>query len=123
MTDSDQRLPHLAKKIHEQIRKTALGAETLVPWERTEDIAESIRSLKMSGHRIIGLEQHKKSINLSDYEAPEKIALILGREVEGIDPNILALCDDIIEIPQHGKKESLNVVQACAIALYTLQES
>ncbi|MCX6725044.1 MAG: hypothetical protein NTX80_00635, partial [Candidatus Saccharibacteria bacterium] len=51
----------------------------------------------------------------------QDVALILGREVEGIDAKILKLCDLILEIPMLGKKESLNVTQAAAIALYQLR--
>lgn len=123
IANKDQRLPHIAKKIHQQIQKTALGAETLVPWEYTLDVAEAISLLKKAGYRITALEQNEKSLILNEYEAPDKIALLLGREVEGIDSKILSLCDDVVEIRQYGKKESLNVVQACAIALYALQES
>lgn len=55
---------------------------------------------------------------LGSYDPPQKLALIVGREVEGIEPEVLALADTIIEIPMLGSKESFNVVQAAAMALY-----
>ncbi len=57
---------------------------------------------------------------LTDYKAPGKLVLLLGEEVEGITPDLRAQCDDLIEIPMHGQKESFNVSVATGIALYTL---
>ena len=55
---------------------------------------------------------------LPQYAPPQKIALLVGREVEGVEPDVLAACDTILEIPMYGSKESFNVVQAAAMALY-----
>lgn len=114
----DPRLPHLAKKINDQIAKTALGAEKLDFWEHDDDIETIIADLKNQGFIIAALEQAPNSIPLPDFQAPAKLALIVGREVEGLEPEILALCDLILEIPMLGRKESFNVAQAAAIALY-----
>lgn len=117
-TKNDTRLPHIAEKLSSQIHKTALGAETMVPFEYTE--VPDIDALRLHGYRIVGLEQAKKSILLSDYKPREKIALIIGEEVHGIPEEMLELCDDIIEIPMVGQKESFNVSVASGIALYAL---
>ncbi|MNI96729.1 tRNA (guanosine(18)-2'-O)-methyltransferase [compost metagenome] len=60
---------------------------------------------------------------LQDYKRPDKIALLLGEEVEGITPDMRKLCDDLIEIPMVGKKESFNVSVATGIALYALSST
>ncbi len=117
----DPRLPHIAEKLEKQINKTALGAESIVPFEYIE--YPPLEYLKMQGYKIIALEQDPKSIPLSKYSAPEKVALLLGEEVEGITPELLAECEDIIEIPMVGKKESFNVSVATGIALYALTTS
>lgn len=117
---NDARLPHIASKLGRQINKTALGAEDLVTWSYEVNPTPVINRLRVEGYTIVALEQSPESVDLPDYTAPEKICLLLGREVEGIEPRLLALCDDIIEIPQQGQKESLNVVQATAIALFEL---
>jgi tRNA G18 (ribose-2'-O)-methylase SpoU len=75
---------------------------------------------KKLGYRIVGLEQDKNSILLNDYKSSEKIVLILGEEVHGITQEIKSICDDLIEIPMFGKKESFNVSVAAGIALYGL---
>ena len=114
----DTRLPHIAAKLNEQIHKPALGTEAMVAWEHEEDVTELIRQLKKDGFAITALEQTATSTALPDWRVADKVAILLGREVEGIEPALLELCDRVIEIPQFGEKESLNVVQAAAIALY-----
>lgn len=115
----DKRLPHIRDKISAQIHKTALGAEQLVSFEyqQTPDIA----SLRSQGYTIAGLEQTSSSISLNDFRPPEKIALVLGEEVNGISTAILEVCDTTLEIPMFGQKESFNVSVACGIALYHLR--
>jgi tRNA G18 (ribose-2'-O)-methylase SpoU len=118
LTSSDARLPHLARKVDGQIVKTALGAEKLVPWEHHEAIGPVLSSLRGEGYKIYGLEQSGGATALPEFSAPDRLALIVGREVEGLEPAILDLCDGAVEIPMLGKKESFNVVQAAAMALY-----
>lgn len=115
---NDSRLPHIAEKLHQQIHKTALGAEEIVPFEYQE--VPDFEALRRTGYRIVGLEQAEHSINLPDYTTPEKVALLLGEEVHGINDHLLEQCDDIIEIPMRGEKESFNVSVAAGIALYHL---
>lgn len=115
---NDGRLPHLAEKIHKQIQKTALGAEEQLAWQHTEELEPLLQQLKAEGYTIAAIEQSDESIRLPDYVVPEKLALIVGREVEGIEPEVLAQCDTVLEIPMFGQKESFNVVQAAAMVLY-----
>ena len=114
----DPRLPHIANKITTQISKTALGAETMVPFECQEQ--PNLTALKASGYTIVALEQAPSAILLPSYNAPAKIALLLGEEVHGITGDLLQHCDAIIEIPMQGQKESFNVSVATGIALYGL---
>jgi len=113
----DERLPHIVQKLEKQIHKTALGAERLVPYEYHS--APPLEELRAAGYRIVGLEQDERSIMLSDYQASGNIALLLGEEVEGIELGLRAQCDDLVEIPMHGQKESFNVSVATGIALYS----
>jgi 23S rRNA (guanosine2251-2'-O)-methyltransferase len=117
-TANDPRMPHLAQRVHRQITKTSLGAEQGQPWERQEDVAQVIANLKVQGFTITGLEQTPSSINIVTYRPPERIAIILGREVEGLEQSVLGQCDLALEIPMLGSKESFNVVQAAAMVLY-----
>lgn len=117
-TKPDTRLPHVAEKLHAQIHKTALGAEEIVPFEYQE--SPNLVALTADGYRIVGLEQDDTSIPLQNYVTPGKVALILGEEVQGIPAELLRQCEDILEIPMVGQKESFNVSVAAGIALYQL---
>lgn len=119
--DDDERLPHIARKLTAQIHKTALDAEALVKWTHLDSVETCIAQLHEEGYVVAALEQGSNSVSLPDYKPPEKIALLLGREVEGIDAELLRRCDVCIEIPMFGDKESFNVVQAAAMALYHLR--
>lgn len=118
---NDERLPHIANKIDQRIHKTALGAEKSVSWEYEADIETLIAKLKEHGYTICALEQDQHATNIVNFRPPGKLALLLGREVEGIDTSLIGLCDQIIEIPMKGKKESFNVVQAFAMTGYHIQ--
>jgi tRNA G18 (ribose-2'-O)-methylase SpoU len=102
------------------LAKVALGAEKNVPWEAHDSVLDVISNLKKSGFSIVALEQTDSSIDYKDYDPPEKFALILGNEPNGIPKEVLQLCDSRIEIPMNGEKESLNVGVAAGIALYRL---
>lgn len=116
LQNKDERLPHLAQKIDKQIAKTALGAEKTLGIHA--NINEALVELKTLGYKIAAIEQAPDSLPLPEFKPPERIALIVGREVEGIEPEILDQCDQTLEIPMFGKKESFNVVQAAAMTLY-----
>lgn len=118
---NDPRLPHIREKLTAQIHKTALGAENLVPFAYYEDLSDWL-NLNQSEENlpIVALEQSKNSIMLSEFQPPEKFALLLGEEVNGITSELLSQCDSVIEIPMFGQKESFNVSVAAGIALYGL---
>jgi tRNA G18 (ribose-2'-O)-methylase SpoU len=120
----DKGLPHEQEKLRKQIHKTALGAEELIKWRRIDDIVDAINYCREQNCQIVALEQGSGSLNLAeprDYN--EDIALILGEEVHGIPPEILAKCDKILEIPMCGKKESFNVSVAGGTVLWELRKA
>jgi len=107
-------------RVQKDIAKSALGAETWIPWEYRENTISLINVLKKKGYKIIAIEQDEKSIDYRKIKKVEKIAIIMGPEVTGLDKEILNKCDIIAEIPMRGKKESLNVSVACGIALFRI---
>lgn len=115
---NDTRLPHVIDKLSKQIHKTALGAETYTPWQYKESIDSTIMEYKSKGFVIVALEQAVDAVYLPDFNVPDNLVIILGEEVKGISPDVLRICDNIVEIPMLGQKESFNVVQAAAIMLY-----
>lgn len=118
LVSDDPRLPHEQQKVAKLIQKTALGAEITQHWQRKTDIFAVLSDLKQQGYTIAALEQAENAISLPDFVTPDKLAIVLGREVEGVETEILHACDVTIEIPMFGKKESFNVVQAAAMMLY-----
>lgn len=118
LTPGDTRMPHLAAKLHRQITKTALGAESSQKWRHVDSVGDVLEKLQREGFTLAAVEQAGDSVRLPGYKPPQKIALLVGREVEGIEAEVLALCDTILEIPMYGQKESFNVVQAAAMSLY-----
>ena len=113
-------LPHVHDKLSRELHHAALGAEQTVPFCYSTNVIELIRELRSQDYRIVGLEQDQRSIPLPDYQPNDKIALLLGEEVHGLTSELRELCDDLIEIPMFGAKESYNVSVATGIALYEL---
>lgn len=105
------------------MEKVALGAQTWIPWEKKVRAASLIAKLKKEGWRVAAAEQSTGSRDHRQFarlHAKENICVVLGNEVKGLPKNILTACDDIIEIPMKGKKESLNVSVAAGIVLFAL---
>ena len=108
----------------EGVVKTALGAENSIPWEYQPSGLIAASLLKKQGYNLIALERTATSILINDYcpDSSDKrtIALILGNEKAGVDPGIIALCEEVIALPMMGKKASLNVAVAFGAAAYWL---
>lgn len=105
---------------HAKVAKTSLGAENHVPWEQKRNVKELIFGLKAKGYQIVGLELTKESVSFWNGEYKYPVALIVGNEIDGIHPDLLSLCDILVEIPMKGTKESLNVATATGICAYEI---
>lgn len=111
-----------AKPPHKEIKKTALGAEETVEWKHFKTSAEAIEELRVKGFNIYAAEQAEGSFKLNaiGFEPDEKIAVVFGNEVTGVEQSTIALCDGCIEIPQSGMKHSLNIATAAGVVLWEL---
>lgn len=105
-------------RVRKDFHKTALGAEEIIPWTYHKTFAECVDFLKEKGLLIVALEQDKKSVPYTTIPLEKDLAMVLGNEPEGFLLEDLALCDIVVEIPQYGEKESLNVSVAAGIALF-----
>ena len=105
-----------------EIHKTALGAEHTVDWEYFKTTEEAVELLRSEGYTIIAIEQVEGSISLDEYlpAADEKLALIFGNEVKGVQQEVVNMCDKTIEIPQFGTKHSFNIAVSAGIVLWDL---
>lgn len=107
---------------HKEIRKTALGSEETVRWQHFANAAEAIGQLRAGGYKVYAVEQVEGSIPLQAFHKhPEdKIAVVFGNEVTGVEQSTVLLCDGCIEIPQLGMKHSLNIATAAGIVLWEM---
>ena len=105
-----------------KIEKVALGAENFVPWEYAQSPGKIIKMLKKQypGLSVVALENNIAAIPITKFRAKFPLVLVLGEEVSGIAKPLLKLCDQVVEIPMRGKKESLNVSVAFGVAAYEL---
>lgn len=107
---------------HREIHKTAIGATESVEWKYFESTTEAINLLKSEGYTICAIEQTENSISLTELsiQKDEKVAIIMGNEVNGVDQDVIDISDKCIEIPQFGTKHSLNVSVCTGVVLWEL---
>ncbi|MEQ1553792.1 MAG: RNA methyltransferase [Ferruginibacter sp.] len=107
---------------HKEIKKTALGAEDTVDWKHFANANEAVCQLRNDGYKIYAVEQVVDSLMLHEvaFTATEKIAVIFGNEVTGVELETIKLCDGCIEIPQFGTKHSLNIATAAGVVLWEI---
>ncbi len=109
---------------NEHVRKTALGAENIVPWSAHKNAMKLAGELKANGCEIWALERTRQSVPLRSALTAtqlEKIVLVMGNEQAGVDPGILSLAHRIVHIEMQGRKRSFNVAVAFAVAASALQ--
>jgi tRNA G18 (ribose-2'-O)-methylase SpoU len=107
---------------HKEIKKTALGAEDTVEWKHFTNASSAIEDLKAKGYKVYAVEQVVNSFSLEKipFDAAEKIAVIFGNEVSGVEQDTILNCDGCIEIPQLGMKHSLNIATAAGVVLWEI---
>ena len=110
-----------------EIKKTSLGASGSVGWEHVgtaereslQETLELIKKLQAEGWQTVAIEQIDSAISLYEYTVPDRVVYIFGHEVDGVPEEIVAACDQVVEIPMQGMKESLNVSVTAGIVLFT----
>jgi tRNA G18 (ribose-2'-O)-methylase SpoU len=110
---------------HKEIKKTALGAEDTVEWKHFANASTAIEHLKQEGYKVYAVEQVVDSLSLEKmtFERDEKIAVIFGNEVSGVEQETILKCDGCIEIPQLGMKHSINIATAAGVVLWEIVRS
>lgn len=113
---------YTAKPPHKEIKKTALGAEDSVDWKYFKTAAEAMEDLRSLNFKVYAVEQAVGSLKLheSNFTKEEKIAVVFGNEVSGVEQQTILQCDGCIEIPQLGMKHSLNIATAAGVVLWEL---
>lgn len=103
---------------HPKVAAVAMGCEQHMPWTQADDPAAKLVELQSRGLALVALETGVAATPLPDFRFPFPAALIVGNERFGIEPDILSQCDHIVRLPMYGKKNSLNVAGACAVAIH-----
>ncbi len=105
---------------HNEIHKTALGAEDSVEWHYFKTALEAVEQLKDMGATVLSIEQAEGSMALPDFqpERGRKYAVVLGNEVKGVHQEVIDASDGCLEIPQYGTKHSMNVSVTAGIVIY-----
>ncbi len=105
---------------HNEIHKTALGAEESVQWEYFEDTLDAVKIAQDEGYTVFAIEQAEKALMLDDMDLGEydKFAFVLGNEVKGVKQEVVDACDHCIELPQYGTKHSLNISITAGIVIW-----
>lgn len=108
-----------------EIEKTALGATETVNWKHFKTTKEAIHELKQKGYKVYAVEQVNNAVYLQNFKSNinEKIALVFGSEVYGVEQEIIDMCDGSIEIPQLGMKHSLNISVSIGIVVWEVTKS
>jgi tRNA G18 (ribose-2'-O)-methylase SpoU len=105
-------------KTHPKVVKTALGSTESVPSQHFTSTRDAIKQMKQNGIPVFAVEISDQAVDYREVEYPEQVALVLGHETEGVKREILDMCDKVIFVPMHGKKESLNVATVAGIVMY-----
>ena len=105
---------------HPRLEKTAMGADRWVRSRSVSDTLEAVRQLKRKGVSVVAVETAENARYVWDYPFRFPLALVLGNEALGIDPEVLAECDGIVSLPMAGAKTSVNVGNCAAAVLYSI---
>ena len=107
-----------------ELRKVALGAEEVVPFEQVADVVGLVRRLQEEGFIVAAVEQTVHSVKLDRFrrEPGRHYALVFGNEVDGVQQEVVDACDFSLEIPQQGTKHSLNVSVSVGVVLWGIRE-
>lgn len=110
-----------AQPPHRDIQKTALGATESVSWKYFKTTTDAIKELKKNNYKIASIEQAEEATMLNEFNPiKEKIAVVFGNEVKGVEQEVVNISDIVIEIPQFGTKHSLNISVSCGIVIWDL---
>ena len=107
---------------NKEIQKTALGATESVSWKYMETTMDAVTELRSKGYLICSVEQADHAQMLHNFKAEwgQKIALVFGNEVKGVEQEVVDNSDYVIEIPQEGTKHSLNIAVSAGIVVWEM---
>ena len=114
--------PRCADPLYRRSVRVSMGTVLQIPWTRLPDWPEGRDILTGLGFSLAALALSPDAVTLDEYAAhpPEKIALVVGTEGDGLSHAAIAAADTVVTIPMMHGVDSLNVASASAVALYAL---
>lgn len=115
--------PRCADPLYRRSVRVSMGTVLQVPWTRLPEWSEAVPVLHEAGFHLAALALSDDAVTLDEFAAdqPERIAIVLGAEGDGLSVPALAAADTVVTIPMLHGVDSLNVASASAVALYTLR--
>lgn len=114
---------YTASPPHTKLAKTSLGTISYVPWKKFDSAGDAVQFLKKQGIVVWAAETASTSKRYDRLEVPSRVGIVFGNEALGVDRGVLELCDEIVEIPVYGFKNSMNVATSCAVVGYRIIEA
>ena len=116
--------PRCSDPFYRRAIRVSMGTVLQVPWTRVGDWPSTRELLTVSGFHVAALALTDDAVSLREFaeRAPERVALVLGTEGDGLTPDALAAADTIVQIPMQHGIDSLNVVAAAAVAMFALAD-
>ncbi|GAA1156324.1 hypothetical protein GCM10009583_28100 [Ornithinicoccus hortensis] len=117
--------PRCADPLYRRSVRVSMGTVFQVPWTRIDPWPDGIDLLRRAGFTVAAFALEEDSVSLDDLAArpPERLALVLGTEGDGLGPRTIAGADLTVRIPMAGAVDSLNVAAASAVAFWALRRS
>ncbi|MCA1306244.1 RNA methyltransferase [Microbacterium esteraromaticum] len=114
--------PRCGDPLYRRSVRVSMGTVFQVPWTRIGEWADAAHQLRAHGFEIAALALRDDAVPLDDYAAsrPDRIALVMGTEGEGLSADALAVADRVVTIPMAGGVDSLNVASAAAVAVWAI---
>lgn len=115
--------PRCADPLYRRSVRVSMGTVLQVPWTRLADWPLATTQLRAAGFHIAALALSPSAVSLDDFAAtaPDRVALVLGTEGDGLSRAALDAADTVVTIPMMHGVDSLNVASASAVALYALR--
>jgi 23S rRNA (guanosine2251-2'-O)-methyltransferase len=112
--------PDQGKRQAHAIGKTALGAESSVPWEYVADVSTAVSGARQRAYRVVAVETSAHAVDLYEWQPLWPVCLVFGHETDGVSDVAASLVDEHVRIPMLGLKGSLNVATAAGVVMYEL---
>jgi len=115
--------PRCADPLYRRSVRVSMAAVLQVPWTRLPEWPQGAEELHAAGFEIAALALDDTAVSLDSYaaSAPERVALLLGTEGDGLSRAALRNADRVVTIPMQRGIDSLNVAAASAVALWALR--